>query len=262
MNGISLHWYTLPTGDWKKKGSATGFPPEQWGATIVNTLRMTELLDKHLAIMDKHDPQKRVGLVIDEWGTWYDPTPGTNPGFLEQQNTIRDAVIAGINLNLFNNRSDRISMTNIAQTINVLQAMILTDKERMLRTPTYHVFEMYKVHQGATLLPTENGPADFEIGDKKISSVYASASQDAEGHVNLSLVNARPDRPARVTVNVSGVTPKSATGRILTADAMDAHNTFDQPDAVKPSDFSGAKIDGNKLIVTLPAKSIVTLRID
>jgi alpha-N-arabinofuranosidase len=262
MNGISLHWYTLPTGDWKKKGAATGFPPEQWGATIVNTLRMTELLDKHLAIMDKHDPQHRVGLVIDEWGTWYDPTPGTNPGFLEQQNTIRDAVIAGINLNLFNNRSDRISMTNIAQTINVLQAMILTDKERMLRTPTYHVFEMYKVHQGATLLPTENGPADYEIGDKKIPSVYVSASKDGEGHVNVSLVNARADRSARVTLSVSSVTPKSATGRILTAEAMDAHNTFDRPDAVKPAPFNGADVAGDRLIVTLPAKSVATLRID
>ena len=153
-------------------------------------------------------------------------------------------------------------MANIAQMVNVLQAMILTDQGKMVLTPTYHVFEMFKVHQDATVLPSENGPADYQIGDKKVPSVYVSASKDAGGHVDLSLVNARPDRAARVTINVGGITPKSVTGRVLTADAMDAYNTFDQPEAVKPAPFEGGEVAGNKLNVTLPAKSIVILRID
>src|SRR4029450_8087229 len=190
------------------------FPIEQWHSTIAGAWHIDELLSKHLAIMDKHDAQHRVGLIVDEWGTWYDQEPGSTPGFLYQQNSIRDAVTAGINLNLFNNRSDRVRMTNIAQTVNVLQAMILTDKEKMVLTPTYHVFEMFKVHQGATLLPTENGPSDYEIacgggGGKKIPSIYVSASKDKEGRIHVSLVNARPDRAAKLTVNLSGVTAKT-----------------------------------------------------
>ena len=156
MQGLSLHYYTLPTGDWNKpKGSATQFGEDAWHATLARTLQMDEFIQKHSAIMDKYDPQKRVGLMVDEWGTWYDQEPGTNLGALYQQNGIRDAIVAGINLNIFNQHSDRVQMANIAQMVNVLQSMILTNKEKMILTPTYHVFEMYKVHQGATLIPVE-----------------------------------------------------------------------------------------------------------
>src|SRR5436305_1738592 len=155
MQGYSLHYYTLPTNNWDHKGSATQFGEEEWHKTLEHTLRIDELISKHAAIMDKYDPQKKIGLIVDEWGTWYDPEPGKEMGALYQQNSLRDAIAAGINLNIFHKRSDRVQMANIAQLINVLQAMILTDKEKMLLTPTYHVFEMYKVHQGATLIPTE-----------------------------------------------------------------------------------------------------------
>src|SRR5205823_8880392 len=146
MNGIGVHYYTLPTGNWNAKGSATQFGEDQWHSTLLRALRMEELVQKHSEIMDKYDPQKRIGMMVDEWGAWYDPEPGSNPGFLFQQNSLRDALVAGATLNIFNNHADRVKMANIAQMINVLQAMILTDKEKMILTPTYHVFEMYTVH--------------------------------------------------------------------------------------------------------------------
>src|SRR6195952_4351431 len=161
MDGLSLHWYTLPTGNWKKKGSATEFDEAGWMSTLQHTLHINDLLTKHSAIMDKYDPEKRVGLVVDEWGTWYDATPGTNPGFLQQQNTLLDAIVAGLNLHLFQNHAERVTMANIAQMVNVLQAMILTEKDKMVLTPTYHVFEMYKVHQGATSLPVSLSTPDY-----------------------------------------------------------------------------------------------------
>jgi len=259
MNGLSLHWYTLPTGNWKKKGAATGFPEGEWFSTLRNTLRMDELVTKHSAIMDKYDPEKKVGLVIDEWGTWYDVEPGHNPGFLYQQNSLRDAVVAGLNFHIFHKHADRVSMTNIAQTVNVLQAIILTDKEKMLLTPTYHVFEMFKVHQGATVLRTDLISPDYVLDQERIPAVSASASRDAAGKVHLSLVNAHPTDA--MTVTVTGVKPTAVTGRILTADAMDAHNTFASPDAVKPAAFTGAKLAGGQLTVTLPAKSVVVLEL-
>jgi alpha-N-arabinofuranosidase len=262
MSGLSVHWYTLPTGEWKHKGSATAFPVEQWHSTIACAWRIDEIVANHLAIMDRHDPDRRVGLVVDEWGTWYDVEPGTNPGFLYQQNSIRDAVVAGLTLNLFNNRCQRVTMANIAQTVNVLQAMILTDRERMTVTPTYHVFEMYKVHQGATLLPTEHGPADYAIGEQTIPSVFVSASRDAEGPIHVSLVNARPDEPVNVTVQVASATVRNVAGRVLSAEALDAHNTFERPNAVSPVALEGAHAKGDAIALTLAAKSVTMLELN
>jgi len=262
MNGLSLHYYTIPTGSFRKKGPATGFGEAEWHATLFQTLKMEQIISKHGAIMDKHDPQKRVGMIIDEWGTWYDPTAGTNPGFLEQQNTLRDALVAGINFNIFHKRSDRVTMANIAQTINVLQAMILTDKEKMILTPTYHVFEMYKAHQGAALLPTEGTAPDYVQGEQEVPAVHASASRGKDGKITFSLVNLDPNRPAKVTAKISGASPKSVKGRIITATALDTHNSFDKPEAIKPADFTEAKVTGDSLATTLPPKSVVVLSIE
>lgn len=261
MNGLSLHWYTLPTGNWQRKGSATDFSEDQWHSTLVNALRMEELVTRHSAIMDRYDPEKLVGLIVDEWGTWYDPTPGTNPGFLEQQNTIRDALVAGINLNIFNNHCDRVKMANLAQTVNVLQAVILTNKEKMILTPTYHVFEMYKVHQDATLLPVELNAPEYKLGDRAIPSLHASASRDASGAIHLSIVNLDPNRGANVSTKLSGTTASSASGRVLTAPAINSHNTFDNPQAVAPADFRDFKLSGDQITMTLPARSVVVLSI-
>jgi len=262
MNAASLHYYTLPTGNWRTKGSATKFGEDQWFSTLSRTLKMDELITKHAAIMDKTDPEKRIGLVVDEWGTWYDVEPGTEPGFLFQQSTMRDAIVAALNFHVFQRHADRVVMTNIAQTVNVLQAMILTDKEKMLRTPTYWVYEMFKVHQGGTILPVEMQAPDYVFGNEKIPAVSASATRAADGRtVHLSLANTDPHRAATLTVTLAGLAPASAAGRVLTAPAMQAYNTFAAPDTVKPVPFEGVKIAGNTLTLTLPPKSVAVVEL-
>ncbi len=259
MDGLSLHYYTLPTSDWSKKGSATEFGEKEWHATLVRTLRMEEFIEKHSAIMDKYDPQKRVGLMVDEWGTWYDSEP--NASALYQQNTLRDAVVAGVNLNIFHRHADRVKMTNIAQMVNVLQAMVLTDKERMVLTPTYHVFRMYRVHQGATLIPVELDAPEYTLEKASVPSLSASASRDGEGRLHLSVVNLDPNRAAEVTTTVTGSAVKSVTGEVLTAAAMNAMNTFDHADAIKPAQFGGHKLQGSQLTLSIPPKSVVVLEL-
>ena len=259
MDGLSLHYYTLPTGDWGKKGSATQFGEKEWHATLARTLRIDEYIQKHSAIMDKYDPQKRVGLLVDEWGTWYDTEPGT--GGLYQQNTMRDAVVAGINLNIFHRHADRVKMTNIAQMVNVLQAMILTDKEKMLLTPTYHVFRMYRVHQGATLIPVELSAPEYRLEQASVPSLSVSASRDGEGRLHLSVVNLDPNRAAEATTTITGSNIKSVTGEVLTAPAVNAMNTFDRPDTVKPARFDGYKLQGSQLTLNIPPKSVVVLEL-
>jgi alpha-N-arabinofuranosidase len=268
MDGLSLHYYTLPTGIWNAKGSATVFGQDQWFSTLHRTLRMDELITRHAEIMDKAESElrsrpgadKKIGLVVDEWGTWYDLEPGSKPGFLYQQNTLRDALVAALNFHVFHKHAGRVVMANIAQTVNVLQAMILTDKEKMLRTPTYWVFEMFKVHQGGTSLPVELQSPDYALGADKIPMLSASATRAADGSgVHLSLANSHPEQAALLTVELAGLAPKSVKGRILTASAMIAHNTLEAPNAVQPEAFAGATIKGDSLEVKLPAKAVVVL---
>ena len=261
MDGLSLHCYTIPTGDWKKKGSATEFGRDQYFSTIGNTLKMEELITRHSAIMDKYDPAKKVGLAVDEWGIWTDVEPGTNPGFLFQQNSMRDAVLAALNLHIFQAHADRVSIANIAQMINVLQAMILTDHEKIVLTPTYHVFEMLKVHQGATSLPIALTTPNLPGIKEQIPNVSASASRDAAGKLHISLVNTSPDAAANVACDIEGAATGSPTGRILTASDMTAHNTFDAPHTVEPRPFDGAALSGGKLTVSLPPLSVVILEL-
>jgi alpha-N-arabinofuranosidase len=260
MDGLSLHYYTV-THTWAAKGSATQFDEGEWFTTLKKALAMDEIVTKHSTIMDHYDPEKRVGLLVDEWGTWYDVEPGTPPGFLYQQNSLRDALVAGLTLNIFNAHCERVTMTNIAQTINVLQAMILTKDDKMVLTPTYHVFEMYKVHQDATLLPTDLDCAAYAHGDESIPAISVSASRDGEGKVHLSLCNLDPNQSASVSCELRGMEPTEAAGRVLTAEVINAHNTFDQPDVVKPATFDGATLTGNTVLLNLPAKSVVVLEI-
>jgi len=262
MNGLSLHYYTLPTGNWSKKGSATVFGEADWFATLNRALHMDDLVTRHSAIMDRYDPQKKVGLIVDEWGTWYDVEPGTNPGFLYQQNTLRDALVAGITLNIFNNHCDRVKMAAIAQLANVLQAMVLTDKEKMVVTPSYWVFEMFVPHHDAQLLPSELQSANYQFGTNAIPEISASASRDNSGKIHVTLCNLNPNQPAEVAVDLQGAKAQSITGQVLTAPAMNTHNTFDNPDAIKPMDFSAFKTTDSGFNVTLPAKSVVALEVD
>lgn len=255
MDAISLHHYTF-TERWEVKGKATGFAEPQWASVMKNALRMDELVTKHSAIMDKHDPEKRVGLYVDEWGTWYDQEEGSTPGFLYQQNSLRDAHVAALTLNIFHRHTDRVKLAAIAQMVNVLQAMILTDKERMVLTPTYHLFDMYVPFQGATPYPATVSNARYTSGGIDLPMVDVSAARATDGALWVSLTNLDPNRATRVTTNLSG----SGSGRILTAKAMDAHNTFDRPETVKPAAYS-AKSVGGKLSFDLPAKSIVVVKV-
>ncbi|MDF2838133.1 MAG: alpha-N-arabinofuranosidase [Paenibacillus sp.] len=264
LDSISLHYYTVP-GVWADKGAATGFTEADWFVTLKKTLRMDELITRHSAIMDRYDPDKRVGLVIDEWGTWYNVEPGTNPGFLYQQNTIRDALVAGLNFHIFHDHNDRVRMANIAQVVNVLQAVILTEGERMLLTPTYHVFDMYKVHHDAERL--ELGLASDETyshGGESIAKLSASASRDALGNIHISLCNVDPNGAGELSIDLRGLAEAGlrVSGTELTAGAMDAHNTFEQPELVAPAPFHGFELQGTTLRVKLSPMSVTVLRIE
>ncbi len=254
--GVSLHYYTLPTGDWGNKGASYGFDVGQWDSTIVRTLKMDRFIGEQLAIIDAHEFDKPFDLYIDEWGIWTDD-PNPQPGHeLMQQSTIRDAVAAALNLNIFHAHADRVAMTNIAQMVNVLQAMILTDGPNMLLTPTYHVFEMYSPFQGAEALKVSVDSPVHGTGDDAYPMVSASAARTADGKLLLALVNASPD--AEQSVDLTGLGMTKASGRILTAKSMDARNTFEQPDTVQPMPVS-AKAKKGSLVLTLPARSVVVV---
>jgi alpha-N-arabinofuranosidase len=260
MDGISLHYYTVK--GWRgSKGSATVFDEAEYFRTIKKGLGIEEVLDKHMTTMDKYDPEKRIALVVDEWGTWFDVEPGTNPGFLYQQSTLRDAFVAANTLNLFNERCERIKMANIAQTVNVLQAIILTKDEKMILTPTYHVFDMYQVHQDATLLPSALTSVDYVFGDDKIPALNASCSRGSDGTINISIANAHPQKAIDLECELRGANVKTVSGRLLTAENLSTHNTFDKPDNVKPVTFKGASLTGQNLTVKMPARSIVVLQL-
>ncbi|MEX0987658.1 MAG: alpha-N-arabinofuranosidase [Bacteroidales bacterium] len=256
MNGISLHYYTT---NWSNKGSATEFGEELYFDVLRRCYEIEDAIDKHIVIMDKYDPRKRVSLVFDEWGTWYNVEPGTNPGFLFQQNTMRDALVAGITLNYLNERCDRISMANIAQTVNVLQALIFTEDEKMLLTPTYHIYDMYKVHHDARLLPISIETPVYQYGDQSLDAISASASKDQEGNIHISLVNIDMKETHSVTIEMEGLGGKKISGTILASDAANNHNTFEDPDNVVPEKFKGAKVKNGMLTLDLPPSSVVVL---
>ena len=258
LDGLTLHYYTVP-GEWKHKGAGVGFTETEWAATLAKGLRMEEMVTKHSAIMDKYDPNKRVMLAVDEWGTWYDPTPGTNPGFLVQENSLRDALLAAETINIFVKHADRVKMAAIAQMVNVLQAMILTDGAKMVKTPTYYVFQLYKPFQDATQLPIDIKSSWYNKNEFTIPAVSASAARGKDGQVHVALANMDPNQPATVSAKLAGLTASGVSGRILTAGAMDAINDFDKPDTVVPQAFTGATLNGDTLSVTLPPKSVVML---
>lgn len=257
LNAVALHHYSVI--NWNKKSSASDFNEEEYYTTMQRALEMEELVVKHSAIMDKYDPKKKVALVVDEWGGWYDVEPGTNGAFLYQQNTMRDAMIAGTTLNIFNNHCDRVRMANLAQIINVLQAVILTNEEKMILTPTYHVMEMYNVHQDATLLPISVSSNDYKMGKEKLKAVSASASKDKNGLTHISLVNIDAHLSQEITINISGTQYASVSGRILSADKLQSHNSFENPEKVTPKTFSGAKLTGSSVKLNLPPFSVVVL---
>ncbi len=259
VGGLALHHYSVL--DWNHKGAAADFTEDQYFHIMKNALFMDTLVTKHSAIMDKYDPGKKVALVVDEWGGWYDVEPNTNPGFLFQQNTMRDAMIAGVTLNIFNNHSDRVRMACLAQCINVLQAVILTNKEKMILTPTYHVMEMYNVHQDAKLLPVTVQTNDYTYNGEKLPEVSCSASKDSLGITHISLVNIDSKQTQTIRITINGAKYSNVKGRILTSAKLQDDNTFDSPDKIKPQPFTGTVLKGNELSLKMPPFSVVVLEL-
>lgn len=261
MDGLSMHYYVHPEG-WEIKGSATEFDDKVWYKTLAKALYIETLIEHHGTIMDKYDPEKKIGLICDEWGTWFTCEPGTNPGFLYQQSTMRDALVAGLSLNIFNKHCDRVKMANIAQLINVLQAVILTDGPRMLRTPTYHVFHMYKYHQDADLVESYIDGVET-IGEEKefmVPNLQESVSVDKDGIITITLNNLSVEKEESVEVSFAECRTQKVTASIL-HNEMHAYNTFEDPDKVKEEEFKDFTVQNGKLCFKIPACSVIQFRV-
>src|SRR5689334_5091080 len=259
MHGLSMHSYTVVK--WPPSYASVGFGETEYAQILKSTLEMNDLVEKHSAIMDKYDPKKKVALVVDEWGGWYAPLPGSNPGFLVQQNSLRDAILAALNLNIFAQHADRVRMANIAQMINVLQAMIMTDKEKMVLTPTYYVYKMYVPFQDATFVPVVFDAGTYSYNNISLPRLDAIAAKDAAGKLWLEVTNVDPNQSAEIEVGLAGGAAKSATGQTLTAPKVDSVNTFDTPDSVIPKPVS-VSTQGGKLILKLEPKSVTVVSIE
>jgi alpha-N-arabinofuranosidase len=259
IDGLSLHSYTVVR--WPPAYASVGFGEKEYSQILKSTLEMEGLVSKYSAMMDKYDPQKKVALAVDEWGAWYAPLPGSNPGFLVQQNSLRDAILAALNLNIFVRHADRVRMANIAQMINVLQAMILTDKEKMVLTPTYYVYKMYVPFQDATFVPVTFNAGAYTHGEITLPRVDAIAAKDSAGRVWVEITNVDPNQPVEIEVSLVGITPKSAAGETLTAPKVDSVNSFEAPNTVVPKPIS-AKVQGGKLALKLEPKSVTVISVE
>jgi alpha-L-arabinofuranosidase len=259
MNGLSMHSYTVVK--WPASYASVGFGETEYAQILKSTLEMNDLVEKHSAIMDKYDPEKKVALVVDEWGGWYAPLPGSNPGFLAQQNSLRDAVLAALNLNIFARHADRVRMANIAQMINVLQSMILTDKEKMVLTPTYYIYKMYVPFQDATFVPVSFDAGTYTHGDITLPRADAIAAKDRAGKLWLAITNVDPNQPAEIDISLIGIDAKSAAGEALTAPKVDSVNRFDAPNTVVPEPVS-AKVQDGKLTLELAPKSVTVIAVE
>lgn len=259
MDGVSLHYYTVK--GWNgSKGSATQFDEHEYYNTLGKAVEIESVIRKHIDIMEKYDPDNKIDLLLDEWGTWFDVEPGTNPGHLYQQNTMRDAMVAALSFNIFHKYTERLKMANIAQIANVLQSMVLTRGDKMVLTPTYHVFRMYNVHQDAEYVPVEVPEITAADGNgRPYPLLDATASRAADGALNITLTNTSLTEDAEMTISLDTAVKGNVQGEILTSADIQDHNDFDSPDVVRPMQFKDFKIRNGKLTVTLPAKSIVSL---
>lgn len=258
IEGLSMHQYTWVA--WPPRYASTGFGEREYATLVRDTLKMEDMIRTHSAVMDKYDPEKKVPLVIDEWGVWLAKLPGSRDGFLHQQNSIRDAIIASINLNMFTRHADRVRMTAIAQMVNVLQAMILTDGPRMVLTPTYHLFRMYVPFQDATRVPIRFDAGSYRFGDVTLPRIDAIAARDTGGKLWIAMTNVDPNKPARVEAQIDGVRASAASGTVLTADRVDAINSYDRPDMVVPRPIT-ARVAQGRMTLTLPPKSVTVLSV-
>ena len=259
IEGLSLHSYTVPK--WPPSLPSTGFGEDDYATILKTTLKMDERVAKHSAIMDKYDPEKKVGLYVDEWGVWLAKDPGTPEGFLQQQNSLRDGILAALNFNIFARHADRVRGANIAQMVNVLQALILTDEGKMLLTPTYHIHKMYLPMQDAKLVPVSFDAGQYVFKDVTLPGVDAVAFRDTGGKLWISLVNLDPNKAREVTLSFTGLKARAAKGEVLTAPNVNSINTFAAPGTVVPKAIAG-KVGGGKVTVALPSKAVAVLAID
>ena len=263
ISGLSLHYYTVM--NWGHKGSATDFDEDEYYDILGKAVEIEEVLHNHEAIMDLYDPNRRIDLLLDEWGTWFDVEPGTNPGHLYQQNSMRDAMVAAMSLNIFNKHTARLKMANIAQMVNVLQAMILTKGSEIVLTPTYHVFRMYNVHQDATSVPVTM-PSDSLASKSGRLFPTLSVSASKSDALHVSLVNPSVDESKTVELEFDALKPAVVSGEILRGkgkgmEAVKSHNEFGGKTAVSPVPFKDFKMSGRTLKVTLPPASVVVLEV-
>ncbi|WP_293974277.1 alpha-L-arabinofuranosidase C-terminal domain-containing protein [Sphingomonas sp.] len=261
MWGLSLHFYTFAGNDWRNKGRNVGFDRTGWAKALQRTMLTDELITRHAAIMDRYDPDKKIALAVDEWGAWFQSEKDA-PSNLYLESTLRDAVIAGLSLNIFNRHADRVRMANLAQMVNVIQSLVLTRGKEMVVTPTWHVFDLYKVHQGATQIPVDVATADYVEGDIRMPQVSVSASRDETGAVHLSIVNLDPEHAAPISATLVGAAGKSVSAQALTAAAIDTKVEFGAADPFVPKPIDGARLDGSTLSILVPARSVsmVTIR--
>ncbi|WP_099468208.1 alpha-N-arabinofuranosidase [Konateibacter massiliensis] len=260
MDGLSLHYYVVPI-NWQTKGSATDFKAEMWYQTMKKALHMETLVSRHEAIMDKYDPDRNISMIVDEWGCWFDVEPGTNPGFLYQQSTMRDALVAGITLNIFNKHCNRVKMANIAQMVNVLQSVILTEGEKMVLTPTYHIFNMYKCHQDATLLESYIKTEEVGTEENKVPNLHESVSMDEEGRIHITLNNLSLTEAYDIQTVLTEREIKSVKAEILTND-MTAHNTFAEPNRVHTESFDKVEINKREISFQIPPCSVMKICVE
>jgi alpha-N-arabinofuranosidase len=260
INGVSLHWYTVPNG-WPPSTASDKFGLDDYAKTLKSTLFMDEFLRKQEAVMDKYDPEKKVTLSVDEWGAWHAPLSGSNPAFLVQQNSIRDAILASLNLNIFARHADRVRMANIAQMINVLQAMILTDKGKLVLTPTYYVFKMYVPFQDATFMPVVFDAGTYTHGGVSLPRVDAIAAKGVDGKLLLEITNLDAENPVTINADLTGIAAKSAKAETLTGAAVDSINTFESPNAIVPKQ-TAVKVQNGKLSLTVAPRSVTVVSIE
>jgi alpha-N-arabinofuranosidase len=264
LDAISLHYYTIAGESWTNKGASIDFGEDLYFDGIRKALRLDEFIQGHKNRMDEYDPEGRVGLFVDEWGIWTDPLPGSNPGFLQQQNSLRDALIAALSLDIMNKHSDRVRMANIAQMVNVLQAVILTEGDQMVKTPTYHVFDLYRVHFDTELLQTNANISSYGHNGEEIPSISYTASKSDDGRINLTISNLDANNTQDIELDFRGIDELGSvsSGKILTADEVSSVNTFDDPNNVVLQDFSDYELNGRMLNISLPSKSVIMLTIE
>ena len=264
MDAISLHYYTVWHGDWTQRNTATAlnFPAAQWNEILYQAWRMDEILRAHEAVMDKADPKKRIALFVDEWGTWYAPEKGTEPGHLYQQNTLRDALVAAGTLNIFHAHADRVRMANIAQAVNVLQAMLLTDGAKMAKTPTYYAFAMYLPFQDANFIPVAAPAPMLKAESGSFPAFTLSAAKAKDGKIYVAVANADKDKSYQLAIDLGALKATKVHGQVLTANKLDAHNTPGLAEQIAPTPYRGGRISGGKLLLDVPSKAVVMVGLE